>query len=112
MDEVKPFIGIDVAKMQLEVFIWPGGETSVANHEVGILRLLRQLKPADFEAAGGLGDVRRCRASHRGDRSANQSGQVRDFARASGKLPKTGALDARCWRVSGTQFDQRAAIGE
>jgi hypothetical protein len=49
MDEVKRFVGIDVAKAQLEVFIRPGWETfSVANDEVGIGELLRQLVPADF----------------------------------------------------------------
>jgi hypothetical protein len=37
MDEVKRFVGIDVAKAQLEAFIRPGGDTfSVANDEVGI----------------------------------------------------------------------------
>ncbi len=41
MDEVKRFVGIDVAKMALDVFIGPAGETfSVANDEVGIRELL------------------------------------------------------------------------
>src|SRR5271167_4010598 len=58
MGDQKRFVGIDVAKAQLEVFIRPDGKTfSVANDGVGIGELLRQLKPADFvilEATGGL----------------------------------------------------------
>ena len=58
MDEVKRFVGIDFAKAALDVFIGSVGMAfSVANDEVGIRELLRQLKPADFvvlEATGGL----------------------------------------------------------
>src|ERR1700716_4537845 len=58
MDEVKRFVGIDVAKTALDVFIGSAGAAfSVANDEVGIRELLRQLKSADFvilEATGGL----------------------------------------------------------
>jgi transposase len=58
MDEVKRYVGIDVAKAQLDVFIRPSGERlSVAKDEVGVRRLLEQLGPSDFvilEATGGL----------------------------------------------------------
>ena len=58
MDEVRRFVGIDVAKAALDVFIGSvGAAFSVANDEVGIRELLRQLEPADFvilEATGGL----------------------------------------------------------
>ena len=58
MDEVRRFVGIDVAKVALDVFLGSVGATfSVANDEVGIRELLRQLEPADFvilEATGGL----------------------------------------------------------
>ena len=58
MEEVKRFVGIDVAKMVLDVFIGPSGKGfSVANNEVGIRELLGQLTPDDFvilEATGGL----------------------------------------------------------
>jgi len=58
MDEVRRFVGIDVAKAALDVFIGSAGAAfSVANDEVGIRELLRQLEPADFvilEATGGL----------------------------------------------------------
>src|ERR1700732_2519496 len=49
MDEVKRFVGIDVAKLKLDVFIGSTGERfTVANGELGIRDLLRQLVPADF----------------------------------------------------------------
>ena len=60
MEEVKRFVGIDVAKVALDVFIGSAGgafSVAVANDEVGIRELLRQMKPADFvivEATGGL----------------------------------------------------------
>ena len=58
MEEVKRFVGIDVAKAALDVFIGSAGTAfTVANDEVGIRDLVRQLVPADFvilEATGGL----------------------------------------------------------
>ena len=58
MDEVKRFVGIDVAKAALDVSSGSAGVAfSVANDEVGIQQLLRQLAAADFvilEATGGL----------------------------------------------------------
>ena len=99
MDEVKRFIGIDVAKAQLEVFIWPGGETfSVANDEVGIGALRRQLEPADFvilEATGGSEmPVASALAAAGLAVAIVNPRQVRDFARATGRLAKTDRLDA------------------
>ena len=44
MGEMKRFVGIDVAKAALEVFIGSAGAAfSVANDEVGIRELLRRL---------------------------------------------------------------------
>jgi transposase len=44
MDEVKRFVGIDVAKAALDVFIGSAGVAfSVTNDEAGIRELLRQL---------------------------------------------------------------------
>jgi transposase len=49
MDEVKRFVGIDVAKAALDVFIGSDAVAfSVTNDEVGIRELLGQLKPTDF----------------------------------------------------------------
>jgi transposase len=49
MEEVKRFVRIGVAKAAVDVFIGSaGGAFSVANDEVGIRELPRQLEPADF----------------------------------------------------------------
>ena len=112
MGDQKRFVGIDVAKAQLEVFIRPDGETfSVANDEVGIGELLRQLEPADFvilEATGGLEmPVASALAAAGIAVAIVNPRQVRDFARATGRLAKTTGLTPKCWRVSAKRFDQR-----
>ena len=99
MDEVRRFVGIDVAKAALEVFIGSAGAAfSVANDEVGIQELLRQLKPADFvilEATGGLEmPVASALAAAGIAVAIVNPRQVRDFARATGRLAKTDRLDA------------------
>src|SRR5271167_3847475 len=99
MGDQKRFVGIDVAKAQLEVFIRPDGKTfSVANDGVGIGELLRQLKPADFvilEATGGLEmPVASALAAAGFAVAIVNPRQVRDFARATGRLAKTDRLDA------------------
>ena len=99
MEEVKRFVGIDVAKAALDVFIGSGGGAfSVANDEVGIRELLRQLTPADFvilEATGGLEVPVASALAQAGLAVAIVNPrQVRDFARATGRLAKTDRLDA------------------
>src|SRR3989442_1068305 len=99
MDEVKRFVGIDVAKAALDVFVGSAGAAfSVANDEVGIRELLRQLKPADFvilEATGGLEmPVASALAVAGLEVAIVNPRQVRDFARATGRLAKTDRLDA------------------
>jgi transposase len=99
MDEVKRFVGIDVAKAQLDVAIGPNGERfSVANDETGIGELLRRLEPADFvilEATGGLEmPVASALAAAGLAVAIVNPRQVRDFARATGRLAKTDRLDA------------------
>ena len=99
MDEVRRFVGIDVAKVALDVFIGSvGAAFSVANDEVGIRELLRQLEPADFvilEATGGLETPVASALAAAGIAVAIVNPrQVRDFARATGRLAKTDRLDA------------------
>src|ERR1700693_2466454 len=99
MDEVRRFVGIDVAKAALDVFIGSAGAAfSVANDEVGIRELLRKLAPADFvilEATGGLEMPVASALAAAGIAVAIVTPrQVRDFARATGRLAKTDRLDA------------------
>ena len=99
MEGVKRLVGIDIAKVALDVFIGSVVPAfSVANHEVGIRQVLRQLEPADvviLEATGGLEmPVARALAAAGIAVAIVNPRQVRDFARATGRLAKTDRLDA------------------
>src|ERR1019366_7735975 len=96
--EVRRFVGVDVAKARLDVFIQPSGESfSAANDERGISELLRRLEHADFviiEATGGLEvPVASALATAGIAVAIVNPRQVRDFARATGRLAKTDRLD-------------------
>jgi len=96
------FIGIDVAKTRLDVAIRPTDrQWQVAYSEKGIQELVEQiteLKPTLvlLEASGGLElpMVAALAVSNLPVVVVNPR-QVRDFARATGKLAKTDALDAQ-----------------
>jgi transposase len=102
MSVVPCFVGIDVAKAQLDIALRPSGERwAVPNDTSGVTTLVDQLQALHptlivLEATGGL------------DRAATSAlvaaglpvvvvnpRQARDFARATGQLAKTDALDAR-----------------
>jgi transposase len=98
---VESFVGIDVSKAVLDVAVIPSGESwSVANSVDGMQRLverLRELSPSlvVLEATGGL--ERRAVAALAAAALpvvAVNPRQVRDFAKALGRLAKTDALDA------------------
>src|SRR5271166_6233200 len=100
MADAKRFVGIDVAKAQLDVALGPKGERfAVANDERGISALLKRLEPADLviiEATGGLEvPVASALAMAGLPVAVVNPRQVRDFARATGQLAKTDAIDAR-----------------
>lgn len=99
MDELRRFVGVDVAKAALDVFIgFTGTAFTVANDEVGIRDLVRQLVSSDFvilEATGGLETPVASALAAAGIAVAIVNPrQVRDFARATGRLAKTERLDA------------------
>lgn len=96
-------VGIDVSKARLDVALWPAAELfSEANDEEGISKLVARLKALPalkrvvLEATGGLEVplVAALAAAGLPVVVVNPR-QVRDFARATGKLAKTDALDAR-----------------
>jgi transposase len=96
------FIGIDVARDTLEVASRPAGEGwQVANDAAGIAALvarLRVLRPSliVLEATGGLElPVVGALGSAGLPVVAVNPRQVRDFAKAIGKLAKTDAIDAQ-----------------
>lgn len=98
----KPFVGIDVSKHQLEVFVLPTQENlAVPNTEEGIGSLIPILRSADptlivLEATGGLErpTVEALTSAGFSVAVANPR-QVRDFAKAKGVLAKSDRLDAR-----------------
>src|SRR5881397_2123673 len=95
------FVGVDVAKEQVDVALRPSGDRwSAVNDETGITTLvgrLRPLRPALIvcEATGGFERAAIAALAAAGFPVvvANPR-QVRDFARATGQLAKTDQLDA------------------
>lgn len=97
----KMFVGIDIAKSELEVFIRPSGERrQVANDDAGIEQLVAEFAAAKptlvvMEATGGYeSPLVAALALAKVPVSVLNPRQVRDFAKATGKLAKTDAIDA------------------
>jgi transposase len=101
MNRSECFVGIDISKARLDVAVLPQEESwSEANEDKGIERLVKPLKKLRptlivVEATGGL------EISLAGVLAATglpivvvNPRQVRDFAKATGKLAKTDSLDA------------------
>jgi transposase len=95
------FVGIDVSKAVLDIAVTPTGEAwSTPNSADGmqdLVKRLREMAPTliVLEATGGL--ERRAVAALAGAALAVVAvnpRQVRDFAKATGKLAKTDAIDA------------------
>ena len=95
------FVGIDVSKAVLDVAVAPSDERwSVASSTEGVQQLVEKLETLNavlivLEASGGL--ERRAVAALAGAGLpvvAVNPRQVRDFAKATGKLAKTDAIDA------------------
>ena len=101
MKEAPLFVGIDVSKDRLDVAVRPTGEAWQAPYNSrGVSDLVHRLEKLGpqlvvLEATGGM------EMALAGELAASQLAiavvnprQVRDFARAAGKLAKTDALDA------------------
>ena len=101
MEQQGIYVGVDVAKAQVDVAVRPGGDRrEVSNDPAGIAALvaqMQQLNPAALvlEATGGLELplVAALAAASLPVVVVNPR-QVRDFARATGRLAKTDSLDA------------------
>ena len=97
-----PIIGIDVSKETLDVAVIPSNEeTTVANNETGcreLIVLFKTLRPKliVLEATGGLQNLVAGMLVAEGFPIAViNPRQIRDFAKASGKLAKTDRIDAK-----------------
>ena len=95
------FVGIDVAKARLDLALEPSGEAwSVPNDAAGIQDVVSRIAPLGptlivLEATGGYeAAVTATLASAGLPVVVTNPRQVRDFARACGRLAKTDALDA------------------
>ena len=102
MVDVPCFVGIDVAKAQLDIALRPSGERwAVPNDADGVATLVERLQTLHptlivLEATGGLErPATAALATARLPVVVVNPRQARDFARATGQLAKTDALDAR-----------------
>ena len=96
------FVGIDVSKAHLDVYVRPSGESFRVSHDdAGFVTLIGRMRPLTptvivLEATGGYEvTVAVALASARLPVAVVNPRQIRDFARATGQLAKTDALDAR-----------------
>lgn len=95
------FVGIDVSKAQLDVAVRPEGRFSVVHDEHGVAELLTQfhaLRPTliVLEATGGMELPLTSALALAGlPVVVINPRQVRDFAKATGQLAKTDAIDAQ-----------------
>jgi transposase len=100
---VRPvFVGIDVAKDRLDVHLLPSGEAfAVPRDHAGLERLTSRLDQAApvlivLEATGGFEiTVAAALSGAKLPLAIVNPRQIRDFARAIGRLAKTDALDAQ-----------------
>jgi transposase len=96
------FVGIDVSKEHLDWAVHGGGEGRVAHDEAGLTDLvtrLLELRPelVVLEATGGLEMTVLAALAVAGlPVAVVNPRQVRDFARATGRLAKSDRLDAKC----------------
>ena len=102
MSDVPCFVGIDVAKAQLDIALRPSGERwAVANDASGVATLVDRVQTLHptlivLEATGGLERAVTSALAAAGlPVVVVNPRQARDFARATGQLAKTDALDAR-----------------
>lgn len=95
------FVGIDVSKAQLDLAARPTGRFSAPNNEAGVAQVLAHLKAVPptlvvLEATGGLEiPLTGALAAAGVPVVVVNPRQVRDFAKAAGRLAKTDAVDAQ-----------------
>jgi transposase len=102
MSDLPCFVGIDVAKAQLDIALRPSGERwTVPNDANGVTTLVERMQTLQptlivLEATGGLERMVTSALATAGlPVVVVTPRQARDFARATGQLAKTDALDAR-----------------
>ncbi|NDJ18600.1 transposase [Myxacorys almedinensis A] len=103
MQQPSQWVGIDVSKATLDVYLRPSGEQfQVANQASGIAELVKRLQTFEIqqvivESTGGL-ELEVAQALQNAGMAISiiNPRQGRDFAKASGKLAKT--VSCGVWR--------------
>jgi transposase len=101
MTSAQVFVGIDVSKAQLDIALRPEGRFAASNDDAGFAQVLERLRGAPptlvvLEATGGLEiPITGILAAAGVPVVVVNPRQVRDFAKATGRLAKTDALDAQ-----------------
>jgi transposase len=112
-DSTVPYVGLDVAKQQLDYALDDTRQGKVPNTPAGhaaLLALLRPLGPVRVvcEASGGYHSMIVAALLAAGiEVCVAPPGRVRHFARATGQAAKTDPLDARLLRRFGQQCQPR-----
>ena len=127
MEREPNYVGIDVSKAKVDVAVRPTGQRRVVSYdETGVEELVVQMVDLDpalvlLEASGGLElPLVAALAAAALPVVVVNPRQVRDFARATGTLAKTDALDAAvlahfadaidtCWCLRGTGWEPPSA---
>lgn len=100
MTDQEIFVGVDISKAQLDIAIRPEGRFAVAHDDAGVAQLLEQLRAVTptlvvLEATGGMELPLTSALALAGlPVVVVNPRQVRDFAKATGQLAKTDAIDA------------------
>jgi transposase len=96
------FVGIDVSKVHLDVYVRPSGESfRVSHNDAGFTTILARVRPLTppssswKQPAGKRSRLPPGLAGARLPVAVFNLRQIRDFARATGQLAKTDAFDAR-----------------
>jgi len=95
------YVGIDISKSFLDVFIRPSGEFfRIKYNDISIEKLIKKLKTLSpklvaMEATGGIENhILNSLHKHKFKVALLNPKRVRDFAKASGRLAKTDKIDA------------------
>lgn len=109
----KVYVGVDVSKKNLDVYIHPLKQVlKVANDEVGLKKLQKslpkQVASIVFEATGGYEKlaVQTLLKANKPVAVVNPR-QVRDFAKAMGKLAKTDGIDGQVIALFAEKMEPR-----
>jgi len=101
MTSAQVFVGMDISKAQLDLVLRPEGQFSAPNNEAGFVQVLERLSAVHptlvvLEATGGLEiPLTGVLAAAGVPVVVVNPRQGRDFAKATGRLAKTDALDAQ-----------------